>query len=176
MPTQRTLNRDLERAGIPKHDHLGRSASFHTLRRSLVNILHGLGVDRCTTMAISRHTSSHLTDHIYADIEAMPTHDATMRIPSLLEHSTERTEMRIDDMDATSHSRSAGVASDERTGGLQSLENKASRHAKTGSVASGQNPSSNGAGGNRTPRNHWILSDQVGVTHKETHKNWARIV
>tara|TARA_A100001391_G_scaffold194808_2_gene171436 strand:- start:1121 stop:2410 length:1290 start_codon:yes stop_codon:yes gene_type:complete len=151
MPTPRTLNRDLERAGIPKHDHLGRSASFHTLRRSLVNILHGLGVDRRTTMAISRHTSSHLTDHIYADIEAMPTHDATMRIPNLLEYSTERTDMRTDDMDARSYSRSAGVASDEHADGLQSIENKAYRHAKTGSVASGQNPSGNGAGGNRTP-------------------------
>lgn len=169
LPTPRTFNSDLERAEIPKHDHLGRSASFHTLRRSLVNILHGLGVDRRTTMAISRHTSSHLTDHIYADIEAMPTHEATMRIPNLLGQSPERTEKRTDDLDAISHSRSAGVARDEQVGEMQSSENKASRRRKTDSVVSRQNPSNNGAGGNRTlPKSSFTDTPVGSRTEKRT--------
>lgn len=151
MPNHHTFDRDLERAEIPKHDHLGRSASFHTLRRSLVNILHSLGVDRRTAMAISRHTDSYLTDHIYADMEAKPTHEATMRIPSLLGQTPERTGVRTDDLDAISHSRSAGVASDGLKDHSQAIETTANRHAKTDSVVSGQNPSDNGAGGNRTP-------------------------
>lgn len=151
MPWQRAFDKHLKCAGIPKHDHLGRSASFHTLRRSLVNMLHAQGVDRRTAMAISRHTSSRLTDHIYADLEAMPTRDAVLRIPSLMNQTTERTEMRTDELVARGVSGSVCVtntATNERT---QSLISTVDRHEKTAPVATGQKPSINGAGGNRTP-------------------------
>ena len=151
MPSHHTFNNHLEQAGIPKHDHLGRSASFHTLRRSLVTLMHKEGVDRRTAMAVARHAHSQLTDVIYADTEALPKREAVMRLPEFLNDDTARTEMRTDDLDAIRHSRSAGVAGTNYINDTQSTENKASRHNKTDLVVPRQNSFKNGAGGNRTP-------------------------
>jgi len=151
MPSHHSFNKHLERASIPKHDHLGRSASFHTLRRSLVTLMHKEGVDRRTAMAVARHAHSQLTDVIYADTEALPKREAVMRLPEFLNGVSSRTEMRTDDLDAIRHSRSAGVATNEVLYNAQHAENEATRHIKTGPVVSRQNPSNNGAGGNRTP-------------------------
>ncbi len=151
MPSAHTMNRDLLRAGIAKLDRLGRSASFHTFRRTFVTNMHRAGVDRRTAMAVSRHTSSRLTDVIYTDTESLPQRDAIQRLPSYMNQDEARTEMRTDDLDAGGESGSDGVATNRVLSDMQSPMNEAPRHEKTGPVATGQNPSINGAGGNRTP-------------------------
>ena len=151
MPSHHTFNADLQAAGIPKTDHLGRSASFHTLRRTLVTMLHNAGVDRRTAMEINRHTSSHLTDIIYTDAEALPKSEAIRKLPNFLAGTGERTEKRTDDLDAPGRDASSRVASHADAESSQTTENARHRRIKTGSDATCQNPSKNGAGGNRTP-------------------------
>lgn len=151
MPSHHTFNADLQAAGIPKTDHLGRSASFHTLRRTLVTMLHNAGVDRRTAMEINRHTSSHLTDIIYTDAEALPKSEAIRKLPSFLTGNGERTEKRTDDLDAPGRDASSRVASHADAESSQTTENARHRRKKTGSDATCQNLSKNGAGGNRTP-------------------------
>tara|TARA_R110002072_G_scaffold95141_2_gene209678 strand:+ start:5063 stop:6460 length:1398 start_codon:yes stop_codon:yes gene_type:complete len=176
MPTTRTFNSDLKRAGIPKHDHLGRSASFHTLRRSLVNMLHSQGVDRRTAMAISRHTSSRLTDHIYADLEAMPTREAVLGIPSLMNQTSARTDMRTDETVSGSVTGSSLVTNTTTNGESQTMINTVDRHTKTAPVATGQKPSINGAGGNRTPAesNYTGFNRRFGVCARNTARSPRR--
>ncbi|MCC5823866.1 MAG: hypothetical protein LAT64_08970 [Phycisphaerales bacterium] len=150
MPNHHTFNADLEAAGIPKTDHLGRPASFYTLRRTLVTMLHNAGVDRRTAMEINRHTSSQLTDVIYTDTEALPKADAIRRLPSFM-GTGEYTEKRTEALDAAGRDASSRVANHADDESSQAPENTRHRRIKTGSDATCQNPSKNGAGGNRTP-------------------------
>lgn len=151
MPTHQTLDVHLKRAGISKHDHLGRSASFHTLRRSLITLCHLNGVDRRTAMAIARHSHSDLTDNVYADLEALPKRDAIMRLPFFLKSTGARTEMRTEALDAGSDLESESDASDSEITPRKPLSGRGGRQKETGSVVTRQNPLKNGAGGNRTP-------------------------
>lgn len=151
MPSHHTFNADLKAAGIPKQDHLARSVSFHTLRRTLVTTLHLVGVDRRTAMEINRHTSSQLTDVIYTDSEALPKADAIRRLPSFMAESGEYTEKRTEALDAAGRDASSRVANHADAESSQVPENTRHRRIKTGSDATCQNPSKSGAGGNRTP-------------------------
>lgn len=145
MPSHHTFDADLAAAGIPKHDHLGRAASFHTLRRTLVTNLHNAGINRRTAMAIIRHENSQLTDHIYADLEAMPQAEAMRRLPALMTDSEKRTEKRTEALDAPGRSAAGRVANHSAAETAQMAENTEHRRMKTGSDATCQNPYKNGA-------------------------------
>lgn len=151
MPTHQTLDEHLKRAGIAKHDHLGRSASFHTLRRSLVTLCHLNGVDRRTAMAIARHSHSDLTDNVYADLEALPKREAVMRLPSFRKSDGARTEMRTEALDAGRDIETEPDAPRVFNQSRKALPGKDAGQKKTGPVVTRQDPSKNGAGGNRTP-------------------------
>lgn len=152
MPSHHTFDADLAAAGIPKRDHFGRPASFHTFRRSLNSTLINLGVPLRVVMSIMRQHSADLANHVYMDAESLPRAEAIRRLPSLLtEFGDTRTEMRTEAMDAAGRHASSGVASGDHAESSQTLEKQRHRRMKTGSDATCQNPSKNGAGGNRTP-------------------------
>lgn len=152
IPNHHTFDADLAAAGIPKHDHFGRPASFHTFRRSLNSILHQMGVPRRVIMSIMRHSSPELSDHIYMDAESLPRAEAIRNLPPLLGGpDPARTEMRTDDLVVSGRDASPRVAADHATDSPQVPENGRHGRKETGSDATCQNPSNNGAGGNRTP-------------------------
>lgn len=151
VPSHHTFDADLAAAEIPKKDHFGRPASFHTFRRSLNSTLHNLGVPRRVIMSIMRHASSELSDHVYMDAESLPRAEAILRLPPLLSESGERTEKRTEAEDAAGRHASSSVASGDDAESSQTLEKQRHRRMKTGSDVTCQNPSKNGAGGNRTP-------------------------
>jgi len=83
MPSHHTVTADLERAGIPKIDELGRRVDFHALRKTFITNLQRAGVKRRVAMALARHSDSRMTDGVYTDVEALPFAQALAQLPSL---------------------------------------------------------------------------------------------
>jgi len=67
-----TLHRDMERAGIKLVDEYGRSAGFHTFRRTFITLLQRRGVHPRIIMQLARHKSLRLTDWTYTDSTKLP--------------------------------------------------------------------------------------------------------
>ena len=81
MPTMRTFNLDLKRAGIPKVDQNGQTIDFHSLRKSFVTWLLAAGADARTVQALARHSSITLTTSTYTDVSQLPTRKALDALP-----------------------------------------------------------------------------------------------
>jgi integrase len=81
MPTMRTFNLDLQRAGIPKVDQNGQTIDFHSLRKSFVTWLLAGGADARTVQALARHSSITLTTSTYTDVSQLPTRKALDALP-----------------------------------------------------------------------------------------------
>ncbi len=66
---------DLEAAGIPYKDQLGRYADFHSLRHTFITNLAHSGVHPKTTQLLARHSTIDLTMNIYthADLNELAT-------------------------------------------------------------------------------------------------------
>lgn len=69
IPKRKTFDKDLERAGIPKRDERGRSASLHSLRKHLATALIEGGADIYTTKTMMRHSSIAVTEQSYVDVK-----------------------------------------------------------------------------------------------------------
>ena len=83
MPSHHTMTADIERAGIPKVDDLGRRVDFHALRKTFITNLQRAGVQRRVAMALARHSDGRLTDGVYTDVHALPLADALTRLPGV---------------------------------------------------------------------------------------------
>jgi len=83
MPTMRTFNLDLKRAGIPKVDQCGQNVDFHSLRKSFVTWLLVGGADARVVQALARHSSITLTTSTYTDASQLHTRKALDALPNM---------------------------------------------------------------------------------------------
>jgi len=67
VPTLRTFKGDMKRAGVPYRDARGRTADFHSLRRSTGTMLAVANVPPKEAQSYMRHSDIRLTLQVYAD-------------------------------------------------------------------------------------------------------------
>lgn len=67
VPTLRTFKADMERGGVPYKDARGRTADFHSLRRSTGTMLAVANVPPKEAQSYMRHSDIRLTLQVYAD-------------------------------------------------------------------------------------------------------------
>jgi integrase len=79
----KVLNRDLQAAGIPKHDERGRSIDVHALRHTFGTHLSKGGVAPRTAQAAMRHSRIDLTMNVYTDPKLLDVHGALDALPTL---------------------------------------------------------------------------------------------
>ena len=92
VPRARTLRLDLEKAGIPYQDEMGRYADFHSLRYTWGTYLQRNGVNSRVAMELMRHSDRKLTDKIYTDSNLLPLGEVVRNLPdeeNLIEILTE---------------------------------------------------------------------------------------
>lgn len=92
VPRARTLRLDLEKAGIPYQDEMGRYADFHSLRYTWGTYLQRNGVNSRVARELMRHSDRKLTDKIYTDSNLLPLGEVVRNLPdeeNLIEILTE---------------------------------------------------------------------------------------
>lgn len=67
VPTLRTFKKDMKRAGVPYKDARGKTADFHSLRRSTGTMLAVANVPAKEAQSYMRHSDIRLTLQVYAD-------------------------------------------------------------------------------------------------------------
>lgn len=67
VPTLKTFKGDMKRAGVPYKDARGRTADFHSLRRSTGTMLAVANVPPKEAQSYMRHSDIRLTLQVYAD-------------------------------------------------------------------------------------------------------------
>ncbi len=77
------FKKDLDDAGIPQIDSIGRKLEFHSLRRTLATFLNCAGVPPRVAMELMRHSDMKLTLRDYTDQSQLPLVAALNEIPSL---------------------------------------------------------------------------------------------
>ena len=80
-PCHKTLNRDFEKAGIPKVDQSGRTVDFHSFRHSFGTMLACSGVSPREAQALMRHSDPSLTANVYVDAGKLLLSDAITKLP-----------------------------------------------------------------------------------------------
>jgi hypothetical protein len=83
VPKMATFKSDLERAGIPYEDELGRRLDFHALRVTFGTMLATSGTALRTAMELMRHTDARLTTRIYTDPRLLDTAAAIKGLPQI---------------------------------------------------------------------------------------------
>jgi integrase len=83
VPRARTLRVDLESAGIPYQDEMGRFADFHSFRYTWGTILQKNGVNSRTAMELMRHSDRNLTDKVYTDTNLLPLGEVVRKLPDI---------------------------------------------------------------------------------------------
>jgi len=77
------LDRDLQAAGITKHDERGRVIDMHALRHSFGTLLSKGGVSPRKAQAAMRHSKINLTMNVYTDPKLLDVHGALDVLPLL---------------------------------------------------------------------------------------------
>jgi len=77
------LDRDLEFAGVPKHDERGRSVDVHSLRMTFGTYLSAGGVPLRTAQSAMRHSDPKLTANTYTDPKLLDVAGALDALPRL---------------------------------------------------------------------------------------------
>lgn len=83
FPDLKTLKRDLERAGIPQKDSVGRVLHFHSFRKTFqtLGVLHG--INQRSAQEILGHSDANLTAKAYTDVPALALHNEIGKLPWL---------------------------------------------------------------------------------------------
>jgi integrase len=84
VPSMYLFKKDLEAAGIPYMDALGRQADFHSLRHSFNTNLARAGVLPRVAMELMRHSDLRLTMKVYTDATQLPSAEGIDRLLSLI--------------------------------------------------------------------------------------------
>jgi integrase len=88
VPMMARFRADLDAAGIPFEDELGRRVDFHALRKTFCTVLQRRGVTMRTAQELMRHSDPRLTGDVYTDATALPLFEelrkASASAPSLL--------------------------------------------------------------------------------------------
>jgi len=83
IPEGRTLDKDLQAAGIPKVDAAGRIVDFHALRHTLGTWLAKAGTAPREHMELMRHSSMAMTQRFYVDPHLLSLSEAMADLPDL---------------------------------------------------------------------------------------------
>ena len=83
VPLVPELCKDLEKAGIPFLDELGRRLDFHALRKTFNTHLAACGVSTRERMAMMRHSDEKLTNNDYLDVEKLGLREALAKLPKI---------------------------------------------------------------------------------------------
>jgi integrase len=88
VPMMARFRADLEAAGIPFKDSLGRRVDFYALRKTFCTVMHRKGVPIRVAQELMRHSDPRLTGEVYTDTSALPLFEelrkVTVSTPSLL--------------------------------------------------------------------------------------------
>jgi len=82
MPT--TFRKDLDAAGIPYLDELGRRVDFHSLRHTFNTMLQRTGVPSRIVMELMRHSDLRLSSTTYTDTTCLPLFEEIGKLDSFL--------------------------------------------------------------------------------------------
>jgi integrase len=74
------FKRDLEAAGVPRHDAKGRVADFHSLRHTFCTNLQRLGTPQRVLMHLMRHSDRKLSDFLYTDTSLLPANESVQKL------------------------------------------------------------------------------------------------
>jgi len=78
---ERPLYRDMEKAGIPRKDPLGRRRDFHSFRGTFATALAANGTAPRVTQELMRHQDARLTAKVYTDVFELPVLQAVRGLP-----------------------------------------------------------------------------------------------
>ncbi len=92
LPRARVLQRDLDKAGIPKLDTQGRRLDMHALRKTNGTLLQVNGAFPRVTMELMRHSDIKLTMREYTDAQQLPLAQAVNSLPTFTMPSTRDTQ------------------------------------------------------------------------------------
>jgi integrase len=81
FPRHTTLLSDLEQAGIPHRDGLGRVVHFHSFRKTFQTLGVRYNVNQRSAQAILGHTDANLTANVYTDVPALALHEEIAKYP-----------------------------------------------------------------------------------------------
>lgn len=140
-----TFDCDLKRAGIPKRDELGRSASFHSLRHTFNQMLHDRGVPFRHAQRLMRHSDPRLTANVYLDADRLTVRDSVEQLPTF-GGDTPRSTLEVV---VESRAVSRCVATPSHAGVSEVTGDQALGQELSSDDASCPEPDFNGAGGNR---------------------------
>jgi len=137
IPEVPELCEDLQKAGIPFLDDLGRRLDFHALRKTFNTHLAVSGVSLRERMAMMRHSDSKLTEIDYLDVSMLGLREALAKLPTV---TPARADSQIDSHATGFHGQdttSAGTQTDDRAD-AQAIGNQDDRHHVALSGSSGQ--------------------------------------
>jgi integrase len=92
FPGPMTLERDLVRAGIVKHDQLGRTMAFHSFRKTFQTMGVRAGVNQRAAQALLGHSDANHTAKIYTDMPETAFAEEVAKIPWVEDATAERTQ------------------------------------------------------------------------------------
>jgi integrase len=81
FPTYESLRYDLERAGIPHKDELGRVVHFHAFRKTWQTLGVRHGINQRAAQEILGHSDPSLTAKVYTDVAALSLHSEIAKLP-----------------------------------------------------------------------------------------------
>lgn len=80
-PTYDLLRGDLNRAGIERVDALGRSAHFHSFRKTWQTLGVRYGINQRVAQEVLGHSDANLTAKVYTDVPALALHTEIAKLP-----------------------------------------------------------------------------------------------
>lgn len=83
VPRIETVKKDLEKAGIPLRDALGRRVDFHSLRMTFGTTLLANGVHPIVVKELMRHSDLKLTTNLYNDPSQLPLAQGISALPRM---------------------------------------------------------------------------------------------
>jgi integrase len=81
FPTYESLRADLERAGIPHTDELGRVVHFHAFRKTWQTLGVRYGINQRAAQEVLGHSDPSLTARAYTDVAALALHSEIAKLP-----------------------------------------------------------------------------------------------
>ena len=134
FPEYRTMQKDLEKAGIPYKDKLGRQVDYHSFRLTLATWLIDSGAHALTVQKIMRHSDLKTTNYHYYDASKTNFEEVLSHLSRLDQN---RTLKRIENTYSDDSGCAPQFTSDENQTYTEPLKNKGENHFMASVCTSG---------------------------------------
>ena len=84
FPAYQTFRRDLDVAGIPHKDEIGRVVDFHAFRKTWQTLGVKYGLSQRVAQELLGHSDANLTAKAYTDVPSLEMHSEVAKMPSFL--------------------------------------------------------------------------------------------